>query len=183
MKIFKKKPKVEVEKPGPEDETGLKLELEPSEILHKKSVECEVLHGNWPLAANLGKKMIEWVLAYNSAPNRKMRGVGLAAPQIGFNLRLFVMIPRAKIQGGWTSTICINPKILDHGRGEKIEVEGCLSVPGDIHRVKRWEVLNVQYFDENGKLISRTLKYWEARIFQHEMDHLEGVLCHQKPVS
>jgi len=105
-------------------------------------------------------------------------GVGLAASQIGINQAFFV----AKLSQGFT--VCINPQITDHGREEIMEYEGCLSIldaKGNIIRKpkKRWAVIDVIYFPLNPRegLCSETLKRMDARIFQHEMDHLEGKLC------
>jgi len=105
-------------------------------------------------------------------------GVGLAASQIGINQAFFV----AKLRQGFT--VCINPQITDHGREEITEYEGCLSIldaKGNVIRKpkKRWAVIDVIYFPLNPRegLCSETLKRMDARIFQHEMDHLEGRLC------
>lgn len=154
-------------------ENNLELVVHPNEILHRVSVACDIFSDP---PVHLACKMLDWVLAYNSIP-QKMRAVGLAAPQVGFNLRIFVMVPHAKVGGGFSSSICINPKIVRHGRGERTEYEGCLSLPDQMHRISRWEVIDVEYFDEYHCPVKKTLKYWEARIFQHEMDHLEGRLC------
>jgi len=96
-------------------------------------------------------------------------GVGLAAPQIGVSLRLFVMLD------GTTVITCINPSIISHGRDTELAVEGCLSFPMRQVSVKRHRVITVEYLDEETRPIHRTLKGFTARIFQHELDHLNGV--------
>ena len=103
-------------------------------------------------------------------------GCGLSANQVGINKRFFI----AKIDG----KICVfhNPFILSHGKSEVETPEGCLSILDEfgafIYKPKsRWEVIDVEYRDKDFKLIRTTLKRREARIFQHELDHLEGRFC------
>ncbi len=107
----------------------------------------------------------------------KNRGVGLAANQVGIQKRFFVAI----IDGAFCAFI--NPSILSHGKAEIEEDEGCLSILKDGRPVykpkKRWEVIDVKYQDQTGKFWRRTLKRFQARIFQHEMDHLDGRLCQE----
>lgn len=104
------------------------------------------------------------------------RGVGLAANQIGKSERFFV----ANIHGRFG--IFINPVILNHGKEEIEENEGCLSILGKDGKSifkpkKRFAVITVRYWDRQKALIQETLKRFDARIFQHEMDHLDGRLC------
>lgn len=96
-------------------------------------------------------------------------GVGLAAPQVGISERFFVM------RDGGLTLVCINPEILSHGKDEEHGVEGCLSFPGLSKNTVRHRVITVGYLDENTKPVKRTFKGFEARIFQHELDHLNGV--------
>jgi len=102
-------------------------------------------------------------------------GVGVAAPQVGILRRFFVMFPDKQRRS--EIIYAFDPRIIGHGRQIVSMPEGCLSVPGTSREMERWAVITVNYFDENKKFQERTLKYWEARVFQHEMDHLDGVLC------
>jgi len=98
------------------------------------------------------------------------KGIGLAAPQIGVSKRLFV------IEFDDIKHACINPEILEKS-SEIVEYEeGCLSVPGLYENVKRPERITVKYLDENFKEHIEELDEVPARIFQHEFDHLEGLL-------
>jgi peptide deformylase len=98
------------------------------------------------------------------------RGVGLAAPQIGIPKRFFVMNAKDK------SRKVINPEILSHGNAAKEELEGCLSVPGIHKKVSRPRRITVRYLNEYGETFEEELKDYPARVFQHEFDHLEGIL-------
>lgn len=113
--------------------------------------------------------------------SKKMRwlGVGLAAPQVGINRRFFVMTPNKKQREGnvWR---CFRPAMLGHGKEQTTDMEGCLSCPDAFLPVTRWRIIDVQYYDRDRKLVTTTLKGWEARIFQHELDHLNGILCTKK---
>ena len=110
-------------------------------------------------------------------------GVGLAAPQIGKKLRVFIM----KL-GGTTITV-INPKILqviNKGKGvaKKIErkqkkskiLEGCLSLPHYYGPLKRAKFIKIKYLDGNGQEQISSFSDFDAQIIQHEIDHLEGIL-------
>lgn len=105
--------------------------------------------------------------------------VGIAAPQIGHNKMIFAMVDPNSINRN--VTVCINPEIIklyDNKTG--IYKEGCLSVPDRQITTRRYKMLKVAYFDETGKRHKRTLKNLEAVIFQHELDHLFGVLMTNK---
>lgn len=109
---------------------------------------------------------------------RAAPGVGLAAPQIGVSLRVIVIefgdeedetIPKQLF-------VMINPEIARES-GEKVTgIEGCLSVPGVIGEVDRAQVVTVQGQNQHGKSIKIRAQGWLARIFQHEIDHVNGVL-------
>lgn len=102
-------------------------------------------------------------------------GIGLAAPQIGINKRIFVM------GNPQLSYICVNPEILE-GHGEVKDQEGCLSFPGLYLHVNRFETIKVKYYDILGKEHIKEFKDIQARVFQHEYDHLNG-LCFVNKVS
>ncbi|NMA92572.1 MAG: peptide deformylase [Firmicutes bacterium] len=97
-------------------------------------------------------------------------GVGLAAPQIGISRRLVVIDP-----GEEQLLQLINPCILEK-KGEIIDLEGCLSLPGLTGEVPRAEWVAVEYLDPRGKKVRLQAEGLMARILQHEIDHLEGVL-------
>lgn len=97
-------------------------------------------------------------------------GIGLAAPQIGESKRIIVI----QTEGG--PKICINPEILEKTKEKEIGEEGCLSLPEIYANVKRSKGIRVKFLDENGRECEVKVKGMPARIFQHEIDHLDGVL-------
>ncbi len=106
-----------------------------------------------------------------------VRGVGLAANQIGLDLRLAViLLPNPDDEDAPpTRYVIINPKILAM-RGEKVDEEGCLSIPGLWANVKRATDITVKYLDENGVEQVKRARGLLAKAFQHEVDHLDGKL-------
>jgi len=103
-------------------------------------------------------------------------GVGLAAPQVGVSLRLFIMDSRE--ENG--KKVVINPEIIEFLGEDVSEEEGCLSIPEIFEDVVRPEGVKVKYQDLEGKLIEEELHGYQARIFQHENDHLDGILFTDK---
>jgi peptide deformylase len=108
------------------------------------------------------------------------RGVGLAAPQIGVNLRVVIFSvqanPRYPNVEDVPETVLINPVITPLHGGMEDGWEGCLSVPGMRGNVPRHTHIRYQGCDEYGALIDRTVSGFHARVVQHECDHLEGLL-------
>jgi len=105
-------------------------------------------------------------------------GVGLAAPQIGKGIRLFVIdaepMDEEVLKGA--KMVFINPlKVEEDGNPWPYE-EGCLSLPGIREEVKRPEKITLQYLDENGAQFTKMFEGMLARVIQHEYDHLEGKL-------
>jgi len=101
---------------------------------------------------------------------RKNNGMGLAAPQVGNNVRLFVMRDKRD------EFICMNPFITAHAKSFDTDIEGCLSFPGIYVPIKRYSAVVVGYYDIHGKLVEETLEGKWGRCFQHELDHLNGNL-------
>ena len=101
-------------------------------------------------------------------------GVGLASTQVGLDESFFVA------KDGEKFISIINPKILKTGKRTKTYFEGCLSIPGTWGQVKRFTYIKAQYQDESGKVHTQLLKGVLAWIFQHEVDHLNGMLFTQR---
>ena len=100
-------------------------------------------------------------------------GVGLAAPQVGIQLNVIVIDIKRNAK---KPLVLINPKYLPIGT-EKIESrESCLSVPGVYGMVERFKCVKVCYIDAFGQRVEREVNGFEAKVFQHEIDHLEGIL-------
>ncbi|HEY8507705.1 MAG TPA: peptide deformylase [Steroidobacteraceae bacterium] len=107
-------------------------------------------------------------------------GVGLAAPQIGVPLRVVIFgmqsSPRYPDAEPVPDTVLINPTLTFLGDEMEEGWEGCLSVPGMRGLVPRHVRLRYQGFDETGAPIDRTVSGFHARVVQHEVDHLDGIL-------
>jgi peptide deformylase len=105
-------------------------------------------------------------------------GIGLAAPQCGVSKRLFIMGNSDKL------FVCINPEIL-YGEGENRDIEGCLSFPDLWFRVLRNTKIKVRYQNITGEIVEQEFKDLIARVYQHELDHLDGICFDTKigPVS
>jgi peptide deformylase len=114
---------------------------------------------------------------------KNSHGVGLAAPQVGKNIRLFVM--QTFDTHGRPSAIVemINPQIIWKSDEEQIETEGCLSLPGQWGKVKRPVTIKVSFM--NKKSVQQKLEFTgiNARIVQHENDHLDGILFIDKVIE
>ena len=129
-----------------------------------------------------------WDFAVDGDPNDLIRrmskvmientGIGLAAPQVGINKRIFVMGNEAKLYA------CINPEIIE-GQGNVSDKEGCLSFPELWLTVKRYETIKVKYYNAVGEEVITEFTGLIARVFQHERDHLDGICFDTKvgPVS
>ena len=111
---------------------------------------------------------------------RRVGGVGLAAPQINQPLQLAVIeIKKNKIRPHvrpLLPTVIINPRIITHSKEVFSDWEGCLSFPNVRGFVPRYKEIEVGYLDEFGKDRILKLDGFQARVFQHEIDHLNGAL-------
>lgn len=108
-------------------------------------------------------------------------GVGLAAPQIGLSIRMFVidlgvMADDKHPEFKDTKRVFINPEILEFGPDTKTQDEGCLSLPGINESVKRSTMVRVKYFDENWNEHEEVFNDFFAKAVQHEYEHLDGKL-------
>jgi peptide deformylase len=108
---------------------------------------------------------------------RDASGVGLAAPQVGILQRFFVAeLPEDEENNQPRETfILFNPEIVKSS-GEQIGYEGCLSIPGYIGEVARAEKITVKGLNARGRAVRYKLEGYLARVFQHEIDHLDGIL-------
>lgn len=107
-------------------------------------------------------------------------GVGLAAPQVGQSYRLLIVASRPNLRypnaPEMQPTAMINPHILAHNDEIVKDWEGCLSIPGIRGWVPRYTTIEVEYTTADGKLQRQVLTDFVARIFQHEFDHLNGLV-------
>ena len=116
------------------------------------------------------QRLVKWMIRamYNN------HGIGLAAIQVGYPLRMFVMDVNKSFEH---PQIFINPEIIKKSKESITDFEGCLSAPGKRGEVKRYIRITLKYQDEKGEEIVKTFYNLAARCIQHEMDHLEGKLC------
>jgi len=105
---------------------------------------------------------------------KKSKGVGLAAPQVGVNKRLILVKPEKEMY------VLINPIFNHKSKETACGSEGCLSVPGKWINVKRFKEVDVEFMGEDGDLYKVKAEDFFARIIQHEVDHLNGVLIVDK---
>lgn len=138
----------------------LKIIKNPNEILRRKSVEITDFFSND--IKSLIPQMKETMVMAD--------GIGLAAPQIGKNIRLICI----NTENG--PIVAINPKTTNKSFFKEWGEEGCLSVPGIYGNVKRHKNITVEYFNESGGKVKIKAKGLFARVFQHEIDHLDGLL-------
>jgi peptide deformylase len=107
-------------------------------------------------------------------------GVGIAAPQVSQSARLFIVAsrpnPRYPNAPLMEPTAMINPQIIAHSSDIVKGWEGCLSIPGMRGLVPRYQVIEVEYTTRDGKVNRQELTDFVARIFQHEYDHLDGIV-------
>lgn len=105
-------------------------------------------------------------------------GVGLAAPQIGKSIRLFVVDDNPMMEEGeeGMKKAFINPEIIEEDGDDWAFEEGCLSIPGIRGDVERPEIVKIKYFDEDWNEHIEEFDDIHARVIQHEYDHIEGVL-------
>lgn len=101
---------------------------------------------------------------------READGVGLAAPQIGRSIRLFVVEVDGRV------SVFFNPVITEYSEDREVSEEGCLSIPGVFRDVPRSGRIRMEFVDINGKRSVIAAEGFLARVLQHEFDHLEGTL-------
>lgn len=110
----------------------------------------------------------------------KAQGVGLAAPQVGETVQVFLVSPEGKHKAPYTSVentlVVINPKLEFIGNKTAYEWEGCLSIPGFRGQVNRPDKIKLSYTNFLGDDCEEEYSGFTARIIQHEFDHLQGVL-------
>jgi len=138
-------------------------------ILKKKSVEISL---NYPALGELIQNMFDTMY--------QAKGVGLAAPQIGLPIRLFVIDPSPyadeDISVKKLKKVFINPKIIAVEGENCFFNEGCLSIPDIREEIERQEKITIQYMDEKGEEFTESYGGIAARVIQHEYDHVEGKL-------
>jgi len=151
-----------------------------------KMGECSLLEKSL-VVETFGTIEIETLLQDMRDTMAAEKGAGLAAPQIGVNLRVVVFgcqsNPRYPHAPPVPETILINPQIEVLDEAVESAWEGCLSVPGMRGLVPRYRHIRYQGFDQFGKVINRSASDFHARVVQHECDHLDGILYPQRIID
>ncbi len=132
--------------------------------------------------AEIGSTEVQCLIEDMDATCGHARGFGLAAPQVGQSISLFVFRPaetRAEYRNVAT-TAAINPRVIRQSEAQETDWEGCLSIPGYAGLVTRPAEIDVEYLDADGQPVRASLKHFAARVFLHEYDHLQGVLYTMK---
>lgn len=105
----------------------------------------------------------------------KAKGLGIAAPQVGKNIRVFIATLNYKTDSQVIVTM-VNPEIVAHSKEVEMGEEGCLSLPGKFGNVERFKRVTVEFFDPDGGGQMLELSGLNARVVQHETDHINGIL-------
>lgn len=158
-------------------------------ILNERAKDIRLKDLQTPYLEDILSKM-------STALQKAKNGVGLAAPQMGFSLRIFIVSEEVfeenrkkslsaeetaeQRRKAWKPTVFINPKIIKMSSKKKILPEGCLSVNNIYGKVKRSEKVIFEALNEKGEKIKRGASGLLAQVVQHEIDHLNGVLFVEK---
>lgn len=168
----------------------VRIVQQDEKVLRDKAKEVE-------LSDISGKKIKKIISDMKATLAKEHDGVAIAAPQIGVSLRLFVISGKAfaldknpdisEEEAGdkskYQDMAFINPELTKLSKKQPLEVEGCLSVRWLYGKVKRAEKATITAYDENGNKFTRGASGLLAQIFQHETDHLDGVLFIDKAIE
>ena len=142
-----------------------KLVYVPNPLLRQKANKIKFVGAN---EIEIAKKMMQIML--------KAPGVGLAANQIGILKQIVTIFFVDQETKKETQYTLFNPNIISYSQEKIIMEEGCLSLPEQFAEIERPQNIEVEYLDENNKLIKKEVNGVESRILQHEIDHLSGKL-------
>ncbi len=165
----------------------VKIVQKENPVLREKAKEV-------PISEIAGKKMKNLISRMKTALEKEDDGVAIAAPQVGVPLRIFIVSGKAfalakdknideETAGNkkkYSDVVFINPKLTKLSKKRLWQVEGCLSLRFLYGKVKRAEKATVVGYDEYGKRFTRGASGLLAQIFQHETDHLDGILFTDK---
>ncbi|KAL6135788.1 hypothetical protein ACLB2K_068013 [Fragaria x ananassa] len=147
-----------------EFETPLKIVEYPDPILRAKNKRIDTFDDNL-------KKLVEEMFDIMY----KTDGIGLSAPQVGINVQLMVFNPVGE-RGEGEEIVLVNPRVSRYSQKTRLFNEGCLSFPGIYADVQRPESVKIDARDISGARFTVNLSGLPARVFQHEFDHLQGIL-------
>lgn len=145
------------------------IRTHPMKVLTEPNPELRVRSADVVLA-DIGSDRIKKLVSELTETMNKENGCGIAAPQVGVHERVII------VDVGHGPKAYINPEITSRSFRKFLFEEGCLSVPGVWGMVKRHRSVKIKAFDVDGQSITREASELEAVVFQHEIDHLDGVL-------
>lgn len=154
--------------PGKVEGTDLQIVKYPHPSLRAENAEITPEELEDGSIAKLAKEMLLVMYA--------AEGVGLAAPQVGVNKRLMVYNESGDSKKWLDEVVLVNPRITKMSTGKDRASEGCLSFPEMDGEVERSKWIQVEALNAKGRKIKKKFNGWESRIFQHEYDHLDGVV-------
>ncbi len=137
----------------------------PDEVLRRKA------HKITSFDDDLSQLIDDMIETLHEAP-----GVGLAAPQVNVSQQLIIIEYNENEEQRPKLYVVINPEIIKPSEEKEMGVEACLSIPGLVGEVERHKSMTVKGLNRHGKPVKYKVSGWLARIFQHEIDHLNGVL-------
>lgn len=140
----------------------MKILTEPNKTLHQISEAVD--------PARIADASTQQLIDEMIAAMKKANGVGIAAPQVGVNQRIII------VDDEDSPKAYINPRLTSRSTQTVESEEGCLSVPGVWGIVERCKKVHLKAFDRQGKKVERKAAGLTATIFQHEIDHLDGIL-------
>ena len=147
----------------------LNIITQPNKILREKSIDLDSKEINSLEFTQFCKNMIETMA--------EKKGIGLAAPQVGKNIRIIT------VSTDKGPLVLINPKITKKSFSKEVDEEGCLSVPDVWGDVKRSKKITVQALNLRNEFIEFFAQGLFARVIQHEIDHLDGILFIDKAIK
>ena len=147
----------------------LEIITTPNPILRQKAKKVDL--------KKISKKELEQLAQDMVLTVTKADGAGLAAPQVGVSLRLIAVNHQKECLA------LINPEIITHSWSKELMPEGCLSVPGRYGEVKRYKWVKIKAQTIDGKAFEIKAEKLLSQIFQHEIDHLDGILFTDKAMK
>lgn len=151
----------------------------PNEILSTKTTKIKM--------DDVDLKEIVADLLETTINQKEPEAAGLAAPQIGYSKRVCIVREFQEIPGTEKFTIInhvmINPKIISYSKDLDLDYESCLSIPNLYGKVLRPRTIKLIYTDKDGKEVKMKAKDFLARVIQHEVDHLDGILFTEKIIG
>jgi len=147
----------------------------PMRVVLNESREGDALLRTPCRAVEPGDEDVTRLIARMLVTVREQEGVGIAAPQVGINRRV-ILVQRLDRKPEEPFVAYLNPEITEMSKAQVLDWEGCLSIPAGCGKVKRARAIVVAYDTPAGEPRTEKVEGFTARIFQHEIDHLDGVL-------